>query len=411
MAEPPVLPKAMASDTDFIHVVDADSAQARVIAAVRAGHNLVVRGPSKTGKSQTITNIIAAAVHDGQTVLFAAEKKAAGKIVQDRLDKVGLADICLELHSPAANKRRIVERLVRTLQAAGASMMDETPRQFIAAPVRLNDAAKSLRAEIGDTAMTPYRALSIQITAARQGIAPDAHLAAAAAHWTGMEFAEKARLVEELAGLTEIVGPPTRHLYAGVRRRETLQPADVRRHIPKLQAFARKVAALNAYATMVTNYFGLLHDPTLAGVKALIAILRGIASLPRGAENIAAKIATFPATRRNAAAAGEQQVPHFGTFPPAASAGLVAELRAPLAQGAACWLARAGQADRKAADSLARFLAAPLPKLSADRLMLLDSVLTSQALRRKFAAEAGALASHICDVWQDKRTVCRLLHE
>ncbi|MGQ0445851.1 MAG: hypothetical protein ACT4O2_12185 [Beijerinckiaceae bacterium] len=409
LAEPPVPPKAMASRIDCIHVIEADSAQARVIGSVRAGHNLVVRGPPKSGKSQTITNIIAAAVHDGQTVLFAAEKKAALKIVHDRLDKAGLGDICLELHSPAASTRRVAERLDRTLLAAGASMKNDTARQLTAAPDRVNDAAKSLRAEIGDTAMTPYRALSIQITAARQGFAADPHLVAAAAHWTGKEFADKARLVEELAGLTEIVGLLTRHLYAGVRRKR-LQPADVQRQIPKLQAFANKVAALNAYATMVTNYFGLPQDPTLAGVKTLIAILRGIADLPRGAEIIAAKLAAFPAPRRNAAA-GERQALHLGAFPPAASAGLVARLRAPLAEGAAFWLDRAGKADRKAADSLACLLAAPLPKLRAGRLMILDSVLASQALRRKFATEAGALASLLCHVWQDKRTVCRLLHE
>lgn len=414
-AEPQVRSKALASRIDFIHVVEADSAQARVIGTVHAGHNLVVRGPPKTGKSQTITNIIAAAVHDGQTVLFVAEKKAALKIVCDRLDKVGLDDICLELHSPAASTRGVAERLDRTLQAAGASMTAKTARKLTAAPDHLNDAAKCLGAEIDDSGMTPYRALSVQITAAHQGFAPNAQLVAAAAHWTGKEFAEKARLIEELAGLTEIVGPLTRHLYAGMRRQKTLQPADVRRQIPKLQAFAGKVAALNAYATMVTNYFGLPQDPTLAGVKTLIAVLRGIANLPRGAENIAAKIATYPAPRRNAAAAGvkrlEQQAPHLRTFPPAASVGLVAKLRAPLTEGAASWLARAGKADRKAADSLARLLAAPLPKLSADRLLLLDSVLWSQALRPKVAAEVGALASLLCDASQDKRTVCRLLRE
>jgi Protein of unknown function (DUF4011) len=419
-AEPLVLPEAtwlneIASRIDLIHVVDADSAQARVIRTVRAGHNLVVRGPPKTGRSQTITNIIAAAVHDGQTVLFVAEKIAALKIVYDRLDKVGLGDICLELHSPAASKRRVAESLDCTLQAAGASMMDETARQLTAARDRLNHAAKCLRAEIGDTAMTPYRALSIQITAARQGFAPDAHLVAAAAHWTGNEFAEKARLIEKLAGLTESIGALNSDTYFGVRRRSALQPADFQRQIPKLQAFAGKVAALNAYATMVTNYFGLPQDPTLAGVKTLIAVLRGIANLPRGAENIAAKIAIFSLPRRNAAAAGgakwlEQEAPHLRSFPPT-SAGLVAKLRAPLAQGAAFWLARAGKADRKAAGSRARLLAAPLPKLSADRVMLLDSVLASQALRRKFAAEADALASLLCDGWQDKRTVFRLLHE
>jgi len=129
-----------------------------------------------------------------------------------------------------------------------------------------------------------------------------------------------------------------------------LQPAEFHRQIPKLQALAGKAASLVAYATMVTNYFGLPPDPTLAGVKTLIAIFRAISNLPRGAENIAAKFATSHSRRRAAEAAApgakwlEQQAPYLHTFHPAAWARLVAELRAPLAQGAPLWLARAGKA-------------------------------------------------------------------
>ena len=75
-----------------------------------------------------------------------------------------------------------------------------------AARDRLNQAATRLHAEIGDTAMTPYQLLSIQIAAARRGFTPDARLVEEAALWTGKEFAEKARLIERLAGLTESVG-------------------------------------------------------------------------------------------------------------------------------------------------------------------------------------------------------------
>jgi hypothetical protein len=303
-AEPPVPPEAARLDdvlnpADLIHVVAADSSQTRIIEAVRAGHNLVVQGPPGTGKSQTITNIIAAAVYDGQTVLFIAEKVAALNAVYDRLDKSGLDDICLELHSWAANKRLVAERLDRTLLAAAdSSSTDETARQLTAAGDRLDHAAKRLHAQIGDTAMTPYRALSIQIAAARRGFTADARLVEEAALWTGKEFAEKTRLIERLAGLTESVGPLNSRLYIGVRRRSALQPADFQRQIPKLQALAGKAAALAAYATMVTNYFGLPADPTLAGVKTLIAIFRAISNLPPGAENIAAKIATSPSPHR-----------------------------------------------------------------------------------------------------------------
>jgi hypothetical protein len=62
----------------------------------------------------------------------------------------------------------------------------------------------------------------------------------------------------------------------------------------------------------------------LAGITSLITIFRAISNLPRGAENIAAKIATSPSPRRiaDATALGEkwleQQAPYLHTFHPAA---------------------------------------------------------------------------------------------
>ena len=99
---------------DIVQVVDADVSQTKVIEEVRKGRNLVVQGPPGTGKSQTITNIIAAAAHDGKTVLFMAEKMAALSVVHKRLEKVGLGDLCLELHSRKANKKAVVQELGRT---------------------------------------------------------------------------------------------------------------------------------------------------------------------------------------------------------------------------------------------------------------------------------------------------------
>ncbi len=264
--------------------------------------------------------------------------------------------------------------------------------------------------------MTPYQALSIQIAAAARGFTPDARLVEEAAHWTGKEFAENARLVERLAGLTETVGPLNSHLYFGVRR-VALQPADFQRQIPRLQALADKAASLAGYATMIANYFGLSPDPSLAGVKTLIAIFKTVTNLPRGSENIAVAIAMSPSPRRIAEAAAlgakwqQHQAPYLNTFHPAAWTAPVAKLRAPIAKGVAFWHARAGKAYREAGRSLASLLSMPLPKRPADRLALVDALLASHALRAKLAAEAGFLASLLGDAWQGKRTVFHLISE
>lgn len=100
------------------HVVDADSSQTLAIEDVRIGRNLVIQGPPGTGKSQTITNLIASAVREGKRVLFVAEKMAALNVVRSNLDRIGLGQICLELHSHKAKKKVVLEDLEQTYRSS-----------------------------------------------------------------------------------------------------------------------------------------------------------------------------------------------------------------------------------------------------------------------------------------------------
>ena len=88
---------------------DADSSQHSALIDAINGRDLVIEGPPGTGKSQTITNLIAAALGLGKRVLFVAEKMAALEVVKRRLDNAGLGDFCLELHSHKTQKRRMLD--------------------------------------------------------------------------------------------------------------------------------------------------------------------------------------------------------------------------------------------------------------------------------------------------------------
>jgi hypothetical protein len=92
-------------------IYDADSSQHSAIIDIVNGKNLVIEGPPGSGKSQTITNFIAACIASGQKVLFVAEKMAALNVVKHRLDRAGLGDFCLELHSHKTNKQKILSDL------------------------------------------------------------------------------------------------------------------------------------------------------------------------------------------------------------------------------------------------------------------------------------------------------------
>jgi hypothetical protein len=106
---------------DLRLIYDADSSQHSALIDVFDGKNLVIEGPPGTGKSQTITNLIAAAIADGKSVLFVAEKMAALEVVKKRLTQAGLAPFCLELHSTKTHKKFVVNELEQRLKANFAS--------------------------------------------------------------------------------------------------------------------------------------------------------------------------------------------------------------------------------------------------------------------------------------------------
>ena len=97
-------------------ITDADSSQFSAIIDVMDGKNLAIKGPPGTGKSQTITNIIAAALANRKSILFVAEKMAALNVVKDRLEKAGLDHFCLELHSTKARKKDLLKSLEERLK-------------------------------------------------------------------------------------------------------------------------------------------------------------------------------------------------------------------------------------------------------------------------------------------------------
>jgi len=92
-------------------IQDADASQHSALIDMMREKNLVIQGPPGTGKSQTIANMIANAVYAGKRVLFLSEKQAALEVVKRRLDRAGLGDFCLELHSDKASPKSCNRKL------------------------------------------------------------------------------------------------------------------------------------------------------------------------------------------------------------------------------------------------------------------------------------------------------------
>lgn len=104
---------------DEIPLIDkADSSQhSALIDAICNGKDIVIEGPPGTGKSQTITNLIAAALYNGKKVLFVSEKTAALEVVKRRMDKAGLGVFCLTSHQTnTTTKKQVLEDLKKRLE-------------------------------------------------------------------------------------------------------------------------------------------------------------------------------------------------------------------------------------------------------------------------------------------------------
>ena len=131
---------------DVLCPLTADGSQFEAVAEAVSGATFVLHGPPGTGKSQTITNIIANCLCRGKRVLFVAEKQAALSVVKKRLDSIGIGEFCLEMHAGKADKAQLLKNLDATL-----SLAPEEEGDFSAAADRLG----ALRAALNE----PVRAL------------------------------------------------------------------------------------------------------------------------------------------------------------------------------------------------------------------------------------------------------------
>ncbi|MBQ3882696.1 MAG: DUF4011 domain-containing protein, partial [Bacteroidales bacterium] len=111
----------------ILQPLSADSSQLLAIRDAVAGRSFVMHGPPGTGKSQTITNIIANSLYNGKRVLFVSEKMAALEVVQKRLEDIGLGPFCLELHSNKARKTQVLSKFERILSITKAPSPENFP--------------------------------------------------------------------------------------------------------------------------------------------------------------------------------------------------------------------------------------------------------------------------------------------
>jgi hypothetical protein len=268
---------------DMLHVADCDSSQMLAVHEVRQGHNLVIQGPPGTGKSQTIANIIASAVADGRTVLFVAEKMVALDVVKRRLDRCGVGDACLELHSNKTNKRVLLNELKRTweLGSPRGTLPEALSQNLENERDVLNLHATAMHREHPVARLTPFQVIGELASLLRQGGRSVDFELGDAPTWTSTDRELRRRLVEEFAFRIGEIGLPGRNPWRGVGLTGLL-PTDVERLLRRVADLKREFDAL---ATEANDLAARLHLPALQTLASLDAI-RDMAELLDGAPEL-----------------------------------------------------------------------------------------------------------------------------
>jgi very-short-patch-repair endonuclease len=152
---------AALADANLVCPMEADSTQLKAVARAAAGENFVLIGPPGTGKSQTIGNIIANTLAQGRTVLFVAEKRTALEVVRARLAKLGIAEFCLDLFSPKANKMEVLQQFQTAqtvLEQFDIGEYERSKQSLDATRLELNAYVRDLHKEWRN-GWTPYRGI------------------------------------------------------------------------------------------------------------------------------------------------------------------------------------------------------------------------------------------------------------
>lgn len=126
-------------------VSNADPCQANAVLVSRQAKALVVHGPPGTGKSQTITNMIADHLARQERVLFVCDKRTALDVVKYRLDAVGLGDLCGVVHDPSGDRKDFYMGLRGQLENLADAAPVRDPRPQLAA---VNQQLTAIHAEL-----------------------------------------------------------------------------------------------------------------------------------------------------------------------------------------------------------------------------------------------------------------------
>ncbi len=380
-----------------------DSSQLRAICVAESGTNLVIEGPPGTGKSQTITNLIAHLLATGKTVLFVSEKMAALEVVHRRLESIGLGAFCLELHSSKGRKADVIRQLGIALDAAGTRTVREwelEASRLATLRAGLNDVAVALH-RLHPNDLTIHEAIGTCIEHAGERPAPFAWPDPDAHGRTELEaWRETSRQVGALASqLTTLAG----HALARIGT-AAWSPSWEQDLLDSAGALAARTEALGMAGTAPVQLLGAVPEGlSLADLAAFDRLAEALLAAPRVPAGVAraaheeatrARLATL---REHGAARNAAWNALGGLYADDAAQLSAATLRREWVAAHTAWWPKSWFAKRELQNRLAAYRTDRQRPAEGDVPVLLEALVKVNEEDRSLAemsAEAGVLLQH-----------------
>ncbi|MBR4673035.1 MAG: DUF3320 domain-containing protein [Victivallales bacterium] len=246
--------------------MSADSSQLTAVLYSTLGKSFVLHGPPGTGKSQTITNIIAQNLAMGRRVLFVSEKKAALDVVHKRLSQVGLRPFCLELHSNKSGKSEVLAQFSEALnvpETQEPAEWQELTNNLQVLREQLNDYVGALHFQYPN-GFSAYTCFSHLMQAEE---VPDDLLGISCLTQTREEYGRVVQLVSDLSGAFKVLDANAR------QKLSWLDPADWSPVFEKTMLTSAKevkdaLSALSSAYSVFCNHLGLKPSDEMATINA-----------------------------------------------------------------------------------------------------------------------------------------------
>ena len=272
-------------DNEFL-VLDADSSQQRVIQHVLNHQSGVIQGPPGTGKSQTIVNLIAALVANGYRVLFVAEKRVALEVVLNRLKRVGLGHLALDLHGAeisSASVARAIAHSMETISHSTPAMTAGVHPSFVDRRMRLNKHDAQMHTPRQPSGLSAYEMQGrllrspLEVRAQTRWRSPELDRLTKETAATLMDE------LRELTGIEQAIHGDTPPLWAGAQLADAgaaQQALDLARRIANqdLPALRAALETLNAETSLSIPNTPAEIDPFLTYLSSLQALLAAYTS-------------------------------------------------------------------------------------------------------------------------------------